>query len=544
MQFDRLAVMYLGDIEVWRTSTAEPKRPPGIHWTYWKDMTTYLSLWQQPQKLIFDLGNIVDGTYTGAFNTTLTATFFHDDVPGPGAEPASLILPISSKQGGSGAASAFSYPQDDTATDIAMPRTAVRAVVSLAATGQKDEEFWWANVPEDVAEAEGDEMGGFPSADSFREVRLLIDGQVAGAAWPFPVVFTGGISPPLHRPLVGIQAFDLLESEIDITPWLGVLCDDKDHEFSIQVVGPNDTKPSSYWVVSGKVFVYLDPKNGHNTTGPAPTVRMTTPDVDELRNYQEGDDDVVSYAQAMRRTIEVAAPVTIRGKEQNATWTQRFSMTNTGWLKNGGNFQAVRANYEGESRAGSDEYTYFYNGFRYPIESTMDSEERRGVTKLQSDLYQGMDMTVTGETVFSGGVDAFLNALDRKVSGSTLSTSRNGTATLYQGANGTSVGDSMSHQTYKFGGRRLMETTGQKFDPYPLLYSREVKVDKERRVLDAVYVYNSDYKSPAPNARAPSKYQAAGDFAPIPNLGRRGGIKMKFGKTAVSDSQSVLAKSK
>lgn len=58
-QYDRLAIMYLGDIEVWRTSTAEPTIPPGIRWVYLKDMTQFLSLWKQPQTLIFDLGNLV-----------------------------------------------------------------------------------------------------------------------------------------------------------------------------------------------------------------------------------------------------------------------------------------------------------------------------------------------------------------------------------------------------------------------------------------------------------------------------------------------------
>jgi hypothetical protein len=53
-------------------------------------------------------------------------------------------------------------------------------------------------------------------------VQLLIDGQLAGLSWPFPVVFTGGIVPGFWRPVVGIDAFDLREDVIDITPWLPV----------------------------------------------------------------------------------------------------------------------------------------------------------------------------------------------------------------------------------------------------------------------------------------------------------------------------------
>jgi hypothetical protein len=541
VQFDRLAVMYLGDIEVWRMSTAEPKKHPGIRWTYWKDMTTYLSLWKQPQTLIFDLGNIVSKQYTGVFNATLTATFFDVKMPSPGAEspvaePAPTILSISAKKGKSGVASAFRYPEDKVSTKLSLPKNAVRAVVSISATGQADEEFWWANPPDSVVKGENDELGPFPSSDSFREVRLLIDGQVAGATWPYPVVFTGGISPPLHRPLVGIQAFDLLESEVDITPWLGILCDGKDHEFSMKVVGPNESKVSSHWVVTGKVFVYQDAKNKKDTTGPPPNVVITSPDVDDSDNHKV--DSGVNYTQTARRTIEISAPVTIRGQVQNTTWQQRFSMSTVGMLKDRGNYQFVRAIYEGESRAIVNNETFFYNGFSYPIESTIDTEQADGITRLQSDLYQGMDLTITGKTVFSSGIEAFLNKLDRKVSGSTLTTTRNGTAVYFQNENGsTTVGDSMSHQLYRFGARRLNQETGQDFDPFPLLYSRDVEIGNEQRITDRVSLYRSEYQASNPDVLPPSQSRIVGDFAPLPDLEEGGGIKMMFGKNVEQQSK-------
>lgn len=74
-QYDRLALFYLGDTELWRTSTAEPTQC-GISWTRRKDAPPFLSLWRRQQKVIFDLGNLVDERYTAAFNATLTATFF------------------------------------------------------------------------------------------------------------------------------------------------------------------------------------------------------------------------------------------------------------------------------------------------------------------------------------------------------------------------------------------------------------------------------------------------------------------------------------
>lgn len=100
-QYDRTGVMYLGDTEVWRTSTAEPN-PNGIRWVYQKDMTSFLSLWKQPQTIIFDLENNVDDTYTGLLNTTLTATFFKLSSQQVAQPPADLIIPISQRLGSTG----------------------------------------------------------------------------------------------------------------------------------------------------------------------------------------------------------------------------------------------------------------------------------------------------------------------------------------------------------------------------------------------------------------------------------------------------------
>ena len=127
VQFDRLGIMYLGDVEVFRTSTAEPGGHE-IRWTYVKEMDPYHSLWSQPQKLIFDLGNLIDEKYTGAFNITLTATYFSE----PGAGPyANLILPISKRLSDDNKGSAFSVPGEDAIVSQTLPRNVRRAVVSL-----------------------------------------------------------------------------------------------------------------------------------------------------------------------------------------------------------------------------------------------------------------------------------------------------------------------------------------------------------------------------------------------------------------------------
>ena len=283
-QFDRLALMYLDDIEVFRTSTAEPT-VNGIIWTYTKDMTQYLSLWQLKQKLIFDLGNLVDSTYTGSFHATLTATFSFVSKP---PQTADTILPISAGRSLEDAASAFNVPMDNATTSLVIPGGAQRAVVSISACGQADEEFWYSNVPNDVTDTflntTGELFGGSP----FREVQLFIDGTLAGVVWPFPVIFTGGIAPGFWRPVVGIDAFDLREPEIDISPWLPYLSNGKPHTFQIKVVGlsgPDQTDIAgdvgNYWVVTGKIFLFKSRSTAlWRTSGsPPPVVSAPKPAV-------------------------------------------------------------------------------------------------------------------------------------------------------------------------------------------------------------------------------------------------------------------------
>lgn len=100
-------------------------------------MTPYSTLFQHSQKIIFDLGNIVDSTYTAAFNVTLTATYFNatDSI-----DPADVILPISSRQSSINAASVFTVPSDIASNNLTLPRNTLRAVFTVAATGQSDEE--------------------------------------------------------------------------------------------------------------------------------------------------------------------------------------------------------------------------------------------------------------------------------------------------------------------------------------------------------------------------------------------------------------------
>ena len=334
-QFDRLGLMYLGDVEVFRTSTAEPTAA-GIIWTYIKEMEQYNALWQNDQKLIFDLGNIVNSIYTGPYYTTLTATFFTV----PGSQPtADTILPISAEQSSENMASAFSLPGQNASVSYTLPQNIERAVVSLSACGQATEEFWYTNTFNSDVNTFESTAGTLYGFSPFREVQLLIDGQLAGVSWPFPIIFTGGIVPGFWRPIVGIDAFDLRQHEIDVTPWLPLLCDGASHTFEIRVAGLDDDGAGhatlseivgSYWVVTGTIFLFLG-QDGSVTTGTSPSIDTPVPEIQissSVTTNSTGANETLGYNTAVTRDISVTSTIKTSNGSREASWTQNLSFSN------------------------------------------------------------------------------------------------------------------------------------------------------------------------------------------------------------------------
>lgn len=271
INYDRLTLLYLGDVELWRHTTAMPVRT-GIYYTFSKDMTAYAPLLRTRQKVILQLDNIYNSVFTGNFNVTITALYYSDHDDDDDVHPPDVILPISSQSSAQNTTSAFSLPTDDARTTLVLPRNAARAVVSVFASGNGAEEFWYADVPAAYLATFGADVTFANGYGPWREVQVLVDGALAGVVWPETVVFTGGVSTGLWVPVVGADAFDLASVDVDVSPWLGSLCDGAPHSFELRVVGYNASAPAGLgtvaqnWVVSGQVFVWLD-EGGNQTTG-------------------------------------------------------------------------------------------------------------------------------------------------------------------------------------------------------------------------------------------------------------------------------------
>jgi hypothetical protein len=403
-QFDRLALMFLGDTEVFRTSTAEPTTN-GIVWTYIKEMSQYLALWKSPQKIIFDLGNLIDSTYTGPYNVTLTASFTKTN----NVRMAEAILPISSMQSANNASSAFTVPSDNATVTLNIPQNALRATVSISACGQIAEEFWWSNVFSQDTDDFDSTVGQLYGYSPFREIQLLIDGVLAGVVWPFPNIFTGGVAPGFWRPIVGIDTFDLREPEIDISPFLPLLTDGKAHSFEIKVVGLNTppdgpvtlTEPvGSYWVVTGKVFVYLSDgttKTSINASerGVLPEIVAPEPEFTITRNLvqnQTGANESLSYSVKGARTLSITSG--------QSSWTQTLSYSNVGLLNQQGISQRNIQSTVGESWSsgiGLDGIpTAYHTSFSYPLDvNTTYGIYPNGLT-ISASLSRGLEISSNG----------------------------------------------------------------------------------------------------------------------------------------------------
>ena len=420
--------MFFNDTEIFRTSTAEPT-PNGIIWSYVKDMSNYLTLFRAPQKIIFDLGNLIDDTYTGSWNNTLTATFFTTE---NAIEPADAIIPVSSRRSVDNAPSGFVVPESRAINNLLLPQNARKAVFSISACGQAAEEFWWSNVLTSDTHVFGNDTTLYGHSP-FRELRLMIDGYIAGVAWPFPVIFSGGVVPGFWRPIVGIDAFDLREDEIDITPFLPLLSDGQPHTLEVQVVGVDDdgrgnghftAAIESNWVVTGKVFVWLD-HHRNATTGTLPTISAPEPSIALFSARKQGLNGTVEsleYSIEVTRYINVQSTLTTSTGSKLITWTQNLTFSNSGTLSNQGNDQIMRQTTAGTSLGPSSRYS---RTFEYPLSVissynaptggnlTIDAKMGRGKYVQQSgDLafpnewrsfdYTRLPSTYYGDTMFQG----------------------------------------------------------------------------------------------------------------------------------------------
>ncbi len=238
-QFDRLGRLEVGDVTIFKTSTPEPS-VDGIQWTVEKDVTAYAQLLKQPQPVTMWLGNVVNDTYTGILDIQVDLSFYAG--PAPTGQP-EQILPLTE----------VISDGSDRVGSLTVPRNTERLIAEIYATGSGGgcEEFWYITAPP--------ASGYSCPADNgpYREVQVLIDGQVAGIAAPYPHIYTGGWSNPfLWYALPAPRAFDLKPLQYDLGPFIGRLTDGVAHKVTVRVVGV--PAGQSGWEVPTSFLVWRD----------------------------------------------------------------------------------------------------------------------------------------------------------------------------------------------------------------------------------------------------------------------------------------------
>lgn len=286
-QYDRLAGVWIGGSEVFRTSTPEPD-PAGISWHVDQDISAFIPLLRTPQPVVVDLGNVVNSTYTATYHMTMTVTYYQADKHNPQAAHSDVVVPISQS---TSAAGWYSLTKGQTASaTVTLPRNTERADLQLYARGGGCEEFWYSNVPDSYAASHSSE--GLCGGGTYREVQVLVDGKPAGTAQPFPVIYTGGVSPLMWRPIPSIDAFRTQPYDLDLTPFAGVLADGKPH--TVTLVPPSDI--SDTWLMDGSLFVNVDAGSTQTSGAVTQDTITPSPDVNYTVATQSDGSDLITAA--------------------------------------------------------------------------------------------------------------------------------------------------------------------------------------------------------------------------------------------------------
>jgi hypothetical protein len=316
IQYDRTANFWLGPVNIYFGTTAEPSPSEGPSWHIENDLTDYSSLFYTAQSGQADIGNTLCCGLTSTIYASAALEFY--PVPEGQSAPvtANLVLPFSA--GPSGGTVALTTSTSTLAGTFTMPNNVQSAYLDVYAQGQSGDEFWYTCVPNDVS-AELFSCGN----TGFRETEITIDGQAAGVAPIFPWIFTGGIDPFLWFPIPGVQTLNFTPYRVNLTPFAGLLSNGQPHTVSLSVYNANN-----YFSATASLLLYTDP--GSTQTSGAVTVNTLTapsPVVTENLNVQptftQGTVDVSS-----KRSFTISGYVNTSHGKVTTTVTQTANFSN------------------------------------------------------------------------------------------------------------------------------------------------------------------------------------------------------------------------
>ncbi|KAH9061967.1 peptide N-acetyl-beta-D-glucosaminyl asparaginase amidase A-domain-containing protein [Lactarius vividus] len=317
-QDPRLAFLTFQNVEIWRTSTLIPNESgdDGIIWTYVKDVTRFIPLFSKPGTFILQLDNVIQPGLDGEFAVTLEATIFSGSSLFPPAQRADLIIPLTTLANNTG--DEASVPPGFS-VEVTLPRNAVTAFVELQASANGRDMFWYSDIPNEFLSYFAP---GTVGRGPFREVRVLVNGQVAGVAFPYPFVSAGGIVPPGWRPVAPYGALDMPTYHLDLTPFIPILTNGQPHNITLDVASAEpDHQINPNWYLSGLLQVNLDsstlPTAGNMTLYQASDYATST-----VRGSNVNDINIIFNAS---RSIHIEAQIIAgSGERTKVVFTQNL----------------------------------------------------------------------------------------------------------------------------------------------------------------------------------------------------------------------------
>jgi Peptide N-acetyl-beta-D-glucosaminyl asparaginase amidase A len=264
VQFDRTAEVFLGDVDIYFGTTAEPLQGVTDMWHVERDLTDYTALFKSPQTGFASLGNLIEPGLNSIIFGTFTLEFYPADFVDPAPRSADAVLPIPDNSNGTFAIDSGSPELTQTFT---LPTNIEGAYLDVFAQSQNEEEQWFLCVPTSLSPTLGDCQN-----TSFREVEISVDGNPAGVAPVYPWIYTGGIDPYLWIPIPGVQTLNFKPYRVDLTPFAGELSNGQQHTIGVSVYNAYE-----YFSTDAVLLLYQD-HGSKNVTGEVTRNTLTAPD--------------------------------------------------------------------------------------------------------------------------------------------------------------------------------------------------------------------------------------------------------------------------
>ena len=263
VQFDRTGQLFLGNVNIYFGTTAEPLQTQTDTWHVERDLTDYTALFKTPQTGYASLGNIVgeDGLNSVIFGT-FKLEFYPASFFSPAPRTADVVLPLPAN----GGSATLNNTTPELTQTFTLPTNVESAYIDIIAQSQNQEEQWFLCLPT----ATGASLGVCGNT-AFRQVNVSIDGAPAGVAPVFPWIYTGGVDPGLWIPIPGVQTLNLLPYRVDLTPFAGVLSNGQPHTVGVTVFNAFE-----YFSTVATLLVYQD-HGSRRVTGEVTENTLTTP---------------------------------------------------------------------------------------------------------------------------------------------------------------------------------------------------------------------------------------------------------------------------